>query len=330
MMAVRSVRKLDQELADCRENINTWFVMYSKLYNMKRSLSKKHLTQTDRAIELVAKSFTRHYYTDELVYSESDTSSDSDADTNDTDDVELLDDIKAPNNTKVLTSTKQSNKHTKQSGKTSNTTEFQDQAIKVLSEHEDEHAVLARHMDERRKEMRAAEQAHTSDVKFTQSVVNDEPHRPAQPVVESRADNLEECEVILEEEIIDEITGPNERILSDAEVAELATKCVAGMLGTQNDDPEKALVGTMPSSVMPSSADQLGVKFVTDTGEPPVVSALLKISPADRDKLYEKLYQTAKNNVLAQVDGKQVEPSRLNELIRKESDRLLQVYKETH
>lgn len=361
MMASRSIRRLDADLMECRENINTWCMMYSKLYDMKRSLNKKRLTQLDRMVHHVTKSFTRHYYSDEIIFSDSEeeetpstdkprkkgipkkntlkkkdvtkgntddttedgTEDDNEDDTDDdsTDSLSLDDDIEDQQ--------KDSN------------TQFQDQALNVLNKHEDEHAVLARHINEQRKKMQNARpEISNKPIKFTQEVIyltdHDEPVTfPAPPSVESRPDNLAEDEVVLSEEIIESIESPSERVLTDAEIAELAKKSVFTSLptglptrlpttlptGLPSSDPEKSLCGTM---TVPN------VTFVTDTGEPPAVGPLLKISPGDREKLYSKLYETAKSNVMNQIGGTIVAPDRLNELIRNESTRLLNVYKATH
>lgn len=375
LMSSRSARKLDVELNDCRENLNTWFVLYSKLYEMKRSLNKKSLTQTDRAIQLVAKSYLRHHYADEMVYSDSDKESDDEESDAESDTIEMEDDTD-PRTVQGRESKTTAVEREGTRTRTANTkTEFQNQALNVLNQHEDEQAVLDRHMAERRKEMQVSQHAKNTKngekcnngVTFTLEVdkevdskVDEETNKSAsttRQVSEPRPDNLEveEYEVLMEEEVSDndETSG---RVLTDEEVSRLASKCVQnGMVGVPDqptgeeaqrvvdEDPEKALAGTMPSSALPSSAlpssvqpnsssdvKQPVVKFITDTGEPPVVNALLKISPADRENLYRKLFETAKNNVMRQLGDTQIEPEKRFTLIKNESDRLLKVYIETH
>lgn len=442
LMSKRTARKIDVELNDCRENLGTWFAMYSNLYAMKRELDKSSLTQTDRAVELVAKSFLKHRYAEELIYSESENDNDSDDSNDESDsDLELEDDTDMKTtqpNTRVLSPSDKEQiekikarhggrpvrlgwKRTPPTSTEQKNTEFQNQAINVLTQHEDEQADLDSHMEKCRREMQADQQkANGNAVKFSLEVDKEKPDSPTDeqengkkgniftivthdgkadmmpkfrkqlqssvPVPPPRPDNLEveDCEVMFEEEVDENdaantsITlGSSGRVLSDEEIAKLAAKCVSSGMIISNDNTnnivcgqmnvplgqmnvqlgqtnivtkepdinelEKRISGTMLGSTAPGT--MLGsatsntintastIKFVTDTGEPPVVSALLKISPADRDKLYEKMYNTAKTNVTRQLGSNNtstLSQERINELIRNESDRLLQVYKETH
>jgi len=412
LMSLRSIRKLDEELTECKENLNTWFTIYKKLYSMKRSLNKKCLSQNDRAIQLVAKSFTTHYYTGDMLYSESD--SDSDLDSNDkarrksnnkvnnkTDDNMEIDidvdvdssesdsdsdvdenvDENADENSKlnmnedVVEVKAKSKAKSKAKAKSKVNTKFQEDALKVLSNQEDEQTRMDKHIAERRRQLYEQTQKADStgplqkkDIKFTLNVVDQEepntvstsevatnavPDNKKDTVEDTTKDTVEDTdEILLEEEIIETVDGTcstsavvnSERVLSDSEIAELATKCIEnGMMGiplntsgttntngTTNTTNTNGTTNTTNTAGTSDTSKPYGVKFITDLGPPPEVTPLLKISPSQRELLYQKLFLTAKDNVLNQLGDNKLDQEKIYELTRKETDRLLQVYKETH
>jgi hypothetical protein len=71
------------------------------------------------------------------------------------------------------------------------------------------------------------------------------------------------------------------------------------------------------------------VKFKTPTGDPPPVDALVALTYHQREELLQKMYIKAKNNVMATAD-KDTDKNTINEAIRREMDRLLELYKSTH
>jgi hypothetical protein len=71
------------------------------------------------------------------------------------------------------------------------------------------------------------------------------------------------------------------------------------------------------------------VKFKTPTGDPPPVDALLSLTYNQREELLQKMYIKAKNNVMATAD-KNADKDTINEAIRREMDRLVDLYKSTH
>ena len=81
-----------------------------------------------------------------------------------------------------------------------------------------------------------------------------------------------------------------------------------------------------PKSLSAITAERLGVHFCTPDDEPATVNALFKIGPKHRDMLYTKLYTKAKANItLLNPD-----PAKFDELVRLETDHLLNEWIATH
>jgi hypothetical protein len=81
-----------------------------------------------------------------------------------------------------------------------------------------------------------------------------------------------------------------------------------------------------PKSLSAITAERLGVHFCTPDDEPATVNALFKIGPKHRDMLYTKLYTKAKANIsLLNPD-----PAKFDELVRLETDHLLNKWIAAH
>ena len=337
MMTSRSIKALDTELLACRENLNTWFVAALSLLKLKKKLDRKSLTRQDRTLEIIAKSFSAEYY-DAAEESDSEDETDDESDEQDDEPTEEPDEqddepTEEPVEEIIKREVLRESKHAKKPSSTVQSiakTEMQNKALSVLTEHEAEQKDMDNHMDARRRAMQQSQKVADkpkSDVKF--SLATDATNASAEkPVLDAREDNLEpDDEVLLEEDVTESVEPADAQITTNS--AAKTDNLQARVLSNE----EVAALGLNNTSatlegIMPSSCNQ--VKFETDRGPPPAINALLKLSPAQRDALYAKLYATARTNVERQVDVENTDPEKVKKLIRGESDRLLQVYKETH
>jgi hypothetical protein len=81
-----------------------------------------------------------------------------------------------------------------------------------------------------------------------------------------------------------------------------------------------------PKSLSVITAERLGVHFCTPDDEPATVNALFKIGPKHRDMLYTKLYTKAK----ATITLLNPDPAKFDELVRLETDHLLNQWIAAH
>ena len=75
------------------------------------------------------------------------------------------------------------------------------------------------------------------------------------------------------------------------------------------------------------------ISFKTPSLEPPVVNALLALTYSQREELLQRMYIKAKNNIMEEIitsGNKDATQEEINAKIRKEMDRLVELYKETH
>jgi hypothetical protein len=159
-------------------------------------------------------------------------------------------------------------------------------------------AQMDRHIEDRRKEL------------LQTTACPPVPKHPIKWLTDQAPDvapRVERIEINMDDfEVVEEKTADSADIIAALEARKTAV--------------EPAPVPTsQPASLSARTAEALGVKFCTPDDEPATVNALFKIGPRHREMLYTKLYKKAKANIAALNP----EESKVNELVRLETDRLL-------
>jgi hypothetical protein len=193
------------------------------------------------------------------------------------------------------------------------------EALRLLTEQDSEQEAIDKYMMDRRKEMQIAmaQPQPSKEVKFLiDAVPGKDDHAQTKPTNKPNED--EEGEVLICEEIL-----PDGTINVLPTTSQPVPQPIPQPVQSVTSIPSVPVI----ESKQEVSDEKMPVVFRTATLEPPEVSALTRISPSQRDDLYTKLYQDAKANVLHQVDTTKTTTDKINELIRKECDRLLLLYK---
>jgi hypothetical protein len=301
LMAKRAVKKLDQQIGECLENINNWYSNILNLIMVKRSTLNK---RCDKQLYKESINFIETYFGEE---DSSDSDSKSDNSESDSDSESLTSYVP-----KSKAKPKKSKKP-KHHSDTESEIELEDEpmtkesmqksALELLTNQETEAEVLNKHITECRKKMYTTPEAPIcKPVNFTLTTDPLTQQVTSVPIDTSNLDVVgEDEEELLCEEILDDGT----------------TRIISG-------NPTDVLPPVSQSTTVPN------VTFRSATLDPPEVSALTKISCSQRDDLIQKLYLQAKENVESQTADLNMDQEKKDEIIRRETTRLLNVYKETH
>lgn len=330
-MTKRSIDAIDAELLHCLENINTWMVSTVSLVTLKRRLSKNKTVDAD--LHNFCQTFIKSYYANNYA------SKYSNNGTVDSDDesVELDDQPNAKPETKsevrieeqdiddILRARAQEELAKRKDGVTAS----QAAALSVLEKQEQEEAEMLQRINERRatseKEMANPPK---SEVKFSSHAAIDVDD------TRSEATHVTIGEEVVEEEPVSKT--PQKKLLFDHTAVSRALADLPGnlhpLLQMQEDLPlvTKEMMGAEALEGKMNAVPEPVVKFKTPDKPPPEINALCKMSLQARERLTAQLYMDAKNNVASHTASMDLSQDKINELIRKETDRLLQRYIDTH
>jgi hypothetical protein len=314
-MKKKMLRSVDDQIDVCVSNISTWYTTVLKLIEVGKSLSGSGY---HRALKHNAKLFLNSTFVDVSV---------SDVDSEEVDDsdaVEISEDNAEDKSGKTNNKYVGKAPKSKRSSKAENKYDGKVEELESLTKLEQEQQALNDHMMGKRKEMqKTMEQPAKSknEIKFTLEAdptkINELLTDNTLPNVNSQNNN--DVSDSVSGGVLDLDVQDGEEVLSEEIFEEIVIEGIAPEI--KMPILEKPTLDTNLKDV---------VKFRTPDLEPPPVNALTRLSPDQRDELSAKFYQQAKEHVLCQIDTTKTTKEKIDELIRRETDRLLQTYIKTH